>query len=85
MQLNISLLARPWFGIRYDSHQLLCGWMVEVNSEPFRIVGRDLVGVCLYMHPGSFGGSKMVRFDRLLASQSGCCSFDPSFLRALDT
>ena len=29
----------------YDSHQLLCGWMVEVNSEPFRIVGRDLVGV----------------------------------------
>ena len=45
MQLNISLLARPWFGIRYDSHQLLCGWMVEVNSKPFRIVGRDLVGV----------------------------------------
>ena len=29
----------------YDSHQLLCGWMVEVNSEPFRFVGRDLVGV----------------------------------------
>ena len=21
----------------YDSHQLLCGGMVEVNSEPFRI------------------------------------------------
>ena len=37
------------------------------------------------MHPGSFGGSKMVRFNWLLASQSGCCSFDPSFLKALDT
>ena len=36
------------------------------------------------MHPGSFGGSKMVRFDWLLASQSGCCSFDPSFLKASD-
>ena len=29
----------------YDSHQLLCGWMVKVNSKPFRIVSRDLVGV----------------------------------------
>ena len=56
-----------------------------MNSEPFRIVGRDLVGVCLYGHRGSIGGSKMVRFDWLLASQSGCCSFDPSFLKALDT
>ena len=55
-----------------------------MNSEPFRIVGRDLVGVS-DMHRGSFGGSKMVRFDWLLASISGCCSFDPSFLKALDT
>ena len=37
------------------------------------------------MHPGSFGGSNMVRGDWLLASQSGCCSFDLSFLKTLDT
>ena len=37
------------------------------------------------MHPGSFGGSEMVRFDWLFASQSGCCSFDPFFLKPLDT
>ena len=24
-----------------------------------------------------FGGSKVVRYDLLLASQSGCCRFDP--------
>ena len=45
MRLNISLLARPRFGDLTISHQLLCGWMVAVNSEPFRIVSRDFVGV----------------------------------------
>ena len=42
----------------YVSHQLLCGGMVEVNSEPFRIAW---FGKRLYIHPGLFGGSKMVR------------------------
>ena len=50
----------------YDSHQLLCGGMVEVNSEPFRF------------------GWKMVGFDWFLAkNQSGCCRFDPCFLKAM--
>ena len=64
----------------YDSHQLLCGGMVEVNSEPFRIAW---FSKRLYIHPGLFGGSKMVRFDWFLAkNQSGCCRFDPCFLKA---
>ena len=46
---------------------------------------RDVTGICLNMHPGSFGGSKILRFDWVLASQSGCCSFDPSFLKVLGT
>ena len=32
----------------YDSHQFLCGGMVEVNSEPFRIAW---FGKRLYIHP----------------------------------
>ena len=65
----------------YDSHQLLCGGMVEVNSEPFRIAW---FGKRLYIHPGLFGGSKMVRFDWFLAKkQSDCCRFDPCFLKAI--
>ena len=31
----------------YDSHQLLCGGMVEVNSEPFRISVYISTLVCL--------------------------------------
>ena len=58
----------------YDSHQLLCSWKVEVNSEPFRIA-RFTRG--FYTHLDLFGGSKMVQYDWLLASQSGCCRFDP--------
>ena len=64
----------------YDSHQLLCGGVAEVNSEPFRIAW---FGKRLYIHPGLFGGSKLVRFDWFLAkNQSGCCRFDPCFLKA---
>ena len=44
----------------YDSHKLLCGGMVEVNSEPFRIAR---FSKRLYMHPGLFGGLKKVWFD----------------------
>ena len=63
----------------YDSHQLLCGGMVEVNSEPFRIAW---FSKRLYIHPGLFGGSKMVRFEWFLAkNQSGCCRFDPCLLK----
>ena len=47
----------------YDSHQLLCGGMVEGNSELFCIAW-----FCrrLYIHPGLFGGLKIVQFDWLL-------------------
>ena len=48
----------------YDSHQLLCGGVAEVNSESFRIAW---FGKRLYIHPGLFGGSKIVRFDWFLA------------------
>ena len=43
-----------------------------MNSEPFRIAkfARGL-------HLDLFDGSKMVQCDWLLASQSGCCRFDP--------
>ena len=49
----------------YDSHQLLCGGMVEVNSEPFRIAW---FSKRLYIHPGLFGGSKIVRLKGLIGS-----------------
>ena len=65
----------------YDSHQLLCGGMVWVNSEPLHIAW---FGKRLYIHLGLFGGSKMVPFDWFLAkNQSGCCRFDPCFFKAI--
>ena len=64
----------------YDSHQLLCGGMVEGNSEPFHIAWFRRR---LCIHPGLFGGLKTVQFDWLLAkNQSGVCRFDPCFLKA---
>ena len=51
-----------------------------MNSEPFRIAS---FGEHLYVHYGLFGGWKMARFDWFLAkNQSGCCRFDPCFLKA---
>ena len=69
---NVDFLSKTSGFESYDSHQLLCRWKVEVNSEPFRIAkfARGL-------HLDLFDGSKMVQCDWLLASQSGCCRFDP--------
>ena len=63
----------------YNSHQLLCSWKVEVSSEPFRIARFRR---SFYTHLDLFGGSKMGQFAWLLASQSGCCRFDPFCPRA---
>ena len=41
----------------------------------------DFVGV-FNTHLDLFGGSKMGQYDWLLASQSGCCRFDPFCPRA---
>ena len=71
---NVAFISKTGGFESYDSHQLLCSWKVEVNSEPFRIA-RFTRG--FYTHLHLFGGSKMMRFDWLLASQSGCCRFDP--------
>ena len=61
--LNISLHFKTSSFKSYDSHQLPCGGMVEGNSELFCIAW-----FCrhLYIHPGLFGGLKIVQFDWLL-------------------
>ena len=82
-RLHIRTGVKPCVNLLYlcsnehapiDSHQLLCSWNVEVNSESFPFA-RFTRG--FYTHLELFGGSKMVRFDWLLDSQSGCCRFDP--------
>ena len=71
---NVSFTSKTGGFESKDSHQLLCSWKVEVNSEPF-CIARFPRG--FYTHLDLFGGSKMVQYDWLLASQSGCCRFDP--------
>ena len=71
---NVSFTSKTGGFESYDSHQLLCSWKVDVSSEPFRIAR---FGSSFYTHLDLFGGLKMVQYDWLLASQSGCCGCDP--------